>query len=307
MIASIFNKSKPINFVIVVAITILAFVFAALHFTNYTFSIGYLAQQFVVLSISIFTIFLLNFIVVKNKLIEQSSYHILLYSLFLAMFPVVLISVKVLLSNVFILLALRRIISMKSQINVKKKLFDASFWIAIASLFHFWAILFFILIFIALFLFSDNRIKNWIIPITGVITVFLLIVCYHFIVYDTIEGLFSYLPRFNFDFNAYNSIKIIVASTLLLSFGLWSTIFYVKKINSTLKMFRPSHKIIIAAVILALSLVVLSEEKTSGEFVFLFAPLAIIITNYIETIEENWFKELFLSVLVLAPILFLFL
>ena len=52
---------------------------------------------------------------------------------------------------------------------------------------------------------------------------------------------------------------------------------------------------------------ILSEEKTSGEFVFLFAPLAIIITNYIETIEENWFKELFLSVLVIAPIVLLFL
>ena len=62
-----------------------------------------------------------------------------------------------------------------------------------------------------------------------------------------------------------------------------------------------------AAVIIALGVAILTEEKTSGEFVFLFAPLAIIITNYIETIEENWFKEIFLSVLVLAPIVLLFL
>ncbi len=307
MIASIFNKSKPINFVIVIGITILAFVFSILNYTSDALSVGLITKEVATLLISIFTVFLLNFIVIKNKLIEQSSYHILLYCLFLAMFPVTLISSKELLSNVFILLALRRIISMRSQINVKKKLFDASFWIAIATLFHFWAILFFVLIFVALFLFSDNRIKNWIVPFTGIFAVFVLMVSYHLLRYDTIEGLFSYLPRFNFDFNNYNSIKLIVACTLLLSFGIWSTIFYVKKINSTLKMFRPSHKIIIAAVILALGVVLLSEEKTSGEFIFLFAPISIIMTNYIEIIEENWFKEVFLTVLVLAPIVLLFL
>lgn len=307
MIASIFNKSKPINFVIVIAITILAFVLATFNLITDTLSIGLIAQEIFILAISIFTIFLLNFIVVKNKLIEQSSYHVLLHGLFLAMFPLTLISGKLLLSNVFVLLALRRIISMRSQINIKKKLFDASFWIAIATIFHFWAILFFLLIFIALFLFSDNRIKNWIVPFTGIVTVLVFSISYHLLRYDTIEGLFSYLPRFNFDFNNYNSLNIIIGITLLLSFGIWSTIFYVKKINSTLKMFRPSHKIIIAAVVLALGVVILSEEKTSGEFLFLFAPISIIITNYIETITENWFKEVFLSVLVLAPIVFLFL
>lgn len=196
---------------------------------------------------------------------------------------------------------------MRSQINVKKKLFDASFWIAIATLFHFWAILFFLLIFVALFLFSDNRIKNWIVPFAGLITAFLFMVSYHLVMYDTVDGLFSYLPRFNFDFDNYNSISVIIAITLLLSFGIWSSIFYLKKIKNQLKIFKPSHKIIMAAVIIALGVAILSEEKTNGEFVFLFAPLAIIITNYIETIEEKWFKEIFLSVLVLAPIVLLFL
>ncbi len=307
MIASIFNNSKPINFVIAIVITTLVFLFASLSLTRDTLSIGLISKQISILGISIFTIFLLNFIVIKNKLIEQSSYHILLYSLFLAMFPIVLISAKVLISNVFILLALRRIISMRSQINVKQKLFDASFWITIAALFHFWAVLFFVLIFVALFLFSDNRIKDWIVPFTGIVTVLLLIVSYHLVRYDTIEGLFSYLPRFNFDFDNYNSINLIVGCTILLSFGLWSTLFYIKKIKNQLKIFRPSHKIVIAAVVIAFGVVILSEEKTSGEFVFLFAPLAIIISNYIETIEENWFKEIFLSVLVIAPIVLLFL
>jgi len=307
MIASIFNKSKPINFVIVLSITTLAFVFAVFNYNIEGFSIGLVLKEILVLLISVFTIFLLNFITAKNKLTEHSNYSILLYSLFLLMFPMTLIDFEILISNVFILLALRRIISMRSQIEVKKKLFDAAFWIAIAALFHFWAILFFALVFIALFLFSDNRIKNWIIPFTGIATVLLLTVCYHLIMYNNIEELISHLPRFNFDFNYYNSLNLIIPITVLLSFGIWSAIFYVKKINIQLKIFKPSHKIIIASAVFALGVVILSEEKTSSEFIFLFAPIAIMITNYLETIDENWFKEAFLAVLVIIPIAILFL
>lgn len=305
MIASFFKNSKPINFIIVLFLMLFLFVFANVVFLKQSFSFAILGKQVFVFGISVFTVFLLNFIVVKNKLIEASSYHILLYVLLLALFPFVLVSTKILLANVFILLALRRIISMKSGIQVKKKLFDAAFWIGIATLFYFWSILFFLLIFVALFLFSDNRIKNWIVPFTGVSTVFILLITYQLFRFDSIEGLYSYLPRLNFDFSSYNSIKQVIAITLLFSFGLWSTIFYVKSLKGKLKMFKPSHKIIVAAAVIGLLLATLSEIKDSGEFVFMFAPLSIIISNYLDNIDENWFKEVFLSILVLAPLVLL--
>jgi hypothetical protein len=46
------------------------------------------------------------------------------------------------------LLALRRLISLQSMKASKEKIFDASLWVFIASLFHFWSILFIVLIFI---------------------------------------------------------------------------------------------------------------------------------------------------------------
>ena len=48
-----------------------------------------------------------------------------------------------------------------------------------------------------------------------------------------------------------------------------------------------------------------APQKNGSELLFLFAPLAVIITNYIETIEEKWFKELFLGLLVVIPIVLL--
>lgn len=307
MIASVFKNSKPINFVIVLVILFFAIFFINFRELNSSYSIDKIIKPVFVFVIYAFTVFLLNFIVVKNKLNDQNSYHILLFSVFLIYLPKSLTDIELLLSNVFILLALRRIISLRSQINVKKKLFDASFWIAIASLFYFWSILFLLLVFIALFLFSDNRIKNWIIPFTGVLTVSVFVVSYHLVRYNSIELLYSYLPRFNFDFSNYNFKTIIFAITLLISFGIWSTIFYIKKIKNQLKIFKPSHKIIIGMALISLLAVVFSEEKTTSEFIFLFAPLTIIINNYIEIIEENWFKEIFLFLLFLAPFVLLIL
>jgi putative effector of murein hydrolase LrgA (UPF0299 family) len=59
--------------------------------------------------------------------------------------------------------------------------------------------------------------------------------------------------------------------------------------------------------LIAFSIVVIAPVKSGSEFLFLFAPLAIIVTNYIETIQENWFKEVFLLVLIITPIALLML
>ncbi len=307
MIASIFDKSKPINFVIVIIITFLAFVYINIKEVNEPFSILFLIERATLFLLSIFSIFLLNFIVVKNKLLDQSSYHILLFSLFLALLPTTLISAKILLSNIFILLALRRLISLRTQKNTKKKLFDASLWIGIATVFYFWAILFFLLIFIALFLYSDNKIKDWIISFTGMFVVFLISICYNLIVYDNIELILNHIPKFNFDLSSYNSIQIIASSAVILSFSIWSTSFYIRAIKRKLKIFKAPHKIVVAALLLCLAVVVFSNRRTSGEFVFIFAPLSIITSNYIESIKEKWFKNVFLATIVLAPLVILFL
>ncbi len=62
-----------------------------------------------------------------------------------------------------------------------------------------------------------------------------------------------------------------------------------------------------ATLIIAIAVVVFSDNRTSGEFVFIFAPLAIITSNYIESIDEKWFKDVFIATLVLAPLVISFL
>ncbi|MBT8395034.1 MAG: hypothetical protein KJN66_09310 [Bacteroidia bacterium] len=307
MIASVFKKSKPINFVIVIGITFLASLFVYIRDVNKEFSIALLGELIILFLVTVFSIFLVNFIVVRNKLTDQSSYHILFYSVFLALLPTTLISLELLLSNVFILLALRRLISLRTQKDTKKKIFDGSLWIGVAAIFYFWSILFFALIFIALFLFANNKIKDWIISFTGLLTVLILSISYNLIMHNSLDSIINFLPELDFDLYNYNSIQLIVSITLVISFSVWCTIFYLKVIRDKLKVFKPPHKIIVAALVIALAVIIFSHDKTSGEFIYLFAPLAIITSNYIESINEEWVKDAFLIVLALSPIVVSFL
>ena len=307
MLTSFFNKSKPINFIIVFFITLLAFIIARIPLINDSFSFEFLLKHISLLVICYVSVLLLNFITSKNSLTHKNSYEILLFSLFLLLIPQTTSVGHILASNFFVLLALRRLISLRSQKNEKKKLFDAAFWIGIAALFYFWSILFFALVILSPILYSDNRIRNWIIPFIGILVVFIIGSATSVLFYDDFIKIFRLTTEVSFDFSNYNSVKYLVAITLLLSFGIWSSIFYLQNIKKKKKMFRAPFKIIILAAIIGFLLVIQVSEKNGSEFLFLFAPLSIIIANYIEIIQDKWFKEVFLSILILVPFILLLL
>lgn len=308
MITSIFSKSKPINFIIVFFVTLLAFITARIAgFIDIEMSGLYIFKQIILFFLCYISILLLNFIVSKNSLSKNTNYEILLFSLFLLMLSQTTISTNILFSNFFLLLGLRRIISLRSQTNVNKKLFDAAFWIAIAALFYFWAILFFVLIMASLILYTDNKINHWIIPFTGVAVVFIITVCISIVVNNTFFDSFKSLPEVSFDYNSYNSLQYLIAITVLFSFGIWSSLFYIKSIKQKKKAFRASFNSILVAVLLSFLIIIIAPQKNGSEFLFMFAPLSIIIANYIEVIEEKWFKEVFLSLLIAIPFILLLL
>ncbi|RLJ63270.1 hypothetical protein CLV86_1807 [Lacinutrix venerupis] len=307
MITSIFSKSKPINFLIVFSLSLLALLIATNKYSNIVLNTTSVFKLIAVFACCFLSILLVDFIVTKNSLSQKGNTEVLLFSIFLLTVPQVFLKWEVVLSNFLVLLALRRIISLRTQKEHIKKLFDAGFLIGLASLFYFWSLLFFLLIFIALLFYSESEIKKWITPFLGLLAIIILSISTSIIIKD---DFFSYLninPKVGFNFTVYNSIQFIVAITVLLSFGLWSSLFYLKDINKKKKTFRPSYKVIFMACVVASLIVIISPKKNGSEFLFLFGPLTIIFSNYIETIEEKWFKTLFVVLLLIVPVVLLML
>lgn len=302
MISSFFEKSKPIHSVIAVSVLLLVFVFAKISAISEPFSLYLLFKQIGVFALCVLTVFLLDFLVSKNNLTRKNSYKVLIFVLFVALLPNSILNTDYIIANIFVLFAMRRLISLRSQKQIKKKLFDAAFWISLATLFCPWCGLFFFLVIISLFLYSIVDIKNWIVPIIGVATVviigwsFMIVAGMDYVAY--VNNMFGV----SFDFSKLNDLSIVVAITLLLSYGNWAIIFYIKQLKSKKKNYRPSFIIILVAEIIALAVAVVIPDKNGSEFLFLFAPLAIILTNYFEIIEEKWFREVLIMLLIVAPI-----
>src|SRR5690606_2861337 len=208
----------------------------------------------------------------RNSLTKKNSYKLLMFGLFMAMLPETLLNSKVLLANFFILLALRRIISLRTQKEMKKKLFDAAFWISISTLLYSWAALFFFLILSAIFLYSIINFKNWLIPFTGVLTVIIIWVCAMILMNQDFSDYFAGFFVYSFDYTRLNSARIVVSATILLSYGIWASFYFIKHLKEKSKTLRPSFHLVVLSSVISLLIILISPNKNGSEFIFLFAP-----------------------------------
>lgn len=307
MITRIFSKSKPINFVIVVSIIILLFVVVHYELLQSEITFPLILQLLLKLLIVVFSVFVLDFIVSKNNLTQRNSYAIMSLALLLALFPSGLLHQDVIIANVFVLLAFRRLISLQSKLYIQKKLFDAAFWIALASLLYPWAILFFVVIMVAVVYYSQNDIKNILVPFSGVITVFIILVAYNIIKYDTYFTADTFSFQISTDFSVYNNMASIIALTMMLVISVWTMLYFIRVLRDRPKKMKPVYAILAWWFLVAFIIALIAPVKNQSEFILLMAPLSIIIANYLEVITERWFKEGIVILLALTPIAMLLL
>ncbi len=142
MIANFFNKTKPINFLVLSFLVFIIFLVALLNANSEPLNFYFFVKNGLFLFLAILTVFVLNFIIRKNSLTEDNSYAILFYILISSYFPYSFILEGVFISNFILLLAFRRIYSLRSSLQTKEKIFDGAFWIGIASLFYEWSLLY---------------------------------------------------------------------------------------------------------------------------------------------------------------------
>ena len=66
---------------------------------------------------------------------------------------------------------------------------------------------------------------------------------------------------------------------------------------------QASYKKIIFAFIIGLVVFFISPNKDNGYLIFTFVPVAIMLTNYLETIEKYWIKESILGIILFSILL----
>src|SRR5690606_28189977 len=112
MLTSFFGNSKPVHYLILGAFISVGFVWTLFFEFPDVITIGTLLFYALLIGVTIFGVILLDFIVNKNNLTLSNAYAIFFYTSFIGMLPIVFLNSNILLANLFLLLALRRIISL---------------------------------------------------------------------------------------------------------------------------------------------------------------------------------------------------
>lgn len=291
MITTIFSKSRPFNYVLVTVLLILFFFLYQLRFADWTQSIELVGKKAVLLSLLIGSLFISNFITKKNSLSKDNTYPFLFFFIFLILFPTTLGNSNLIISNFFILLALRRLISLQSLVAPKEKIFDASMWVFLAALFHFWSILFILLVFLSIALHVARDYRNWVLPYIAFFAVATLYVVFG-LIYD--PKIFSHLmddASFSFDFdyftNKYQNIALSIYAAITALF-LFSQIL---ALPSKPLIHHNSYKKIIMAFFIGFLIYLVSPDKNNSILIYTFMPLAVMATSYFEGIKIKWTQE----------------
>lgn len=306
MITSVFKKSTPLNYSLVVILILVFFFLFQIQEPSWISS-PFLAFQKISLLCFIFaSFFLINFIVKKNGLSKDNGYSIFFYLLFLLFFPTIFNDSNVIYANFFILLALRRLISLQSLKASKEKIFDASFWILVASLFQFWCILFLILVFISIIFHVSRDYRNWVLPFIALLAVsviFLLIsLVFHIDAIQFFEK--RAVVDFSIDYfkNNYENaaLSIYTAVALFFVFSMLTTF------SNRPQIVHSSYKKIVACFFIAVIVFIVSPNKSNDLLLFSIAPLTIMASGHVEYIQQKLNNEIVFYALI-ACSLFTFL
>ncbi|MFD2908611.1 DUF6427 family protein [Flavobacterium ardleyense] len=304
MIASVFNKTRPFNYLVIGILALLFFLFKLISVEKPETTWVFYTEQLGLLVLVFASLFLVNFITLKNGLTKNNSYALLLFFVFLLFFSSVFQNKNIIISNFLLLLALRRLISLKSLLSTKEKIFDASFWIFLAALFHFWSIFYIILVFIAIILHVSRDYRNWIIPFIALFAVTILFFLMNsFLDNSLINNLLS-KTYVSFNFYYFDNIYQRIALAFFSSISVFFFVSHVFDIPNKALNMQSSHKTILFSFILGVGIYVLSANKNNGSLVFCFAPLAIMGANFIEKIESNLVREIIVYTLVVAGLFF---
>ncbi|HEY0045281.1 MAG TPA: DUF6427 family protein [Flavobacterium sp.] len=298
MITSLFRKSTPVNYAVV-------FIAAAVCFFMYHSSrptdsqLPLLTKLMLLLSIFVM-LFLSNFIIKKNDLSKDSCYTILFYLLFLLFFPNVMADPNILLSALFILLALRRLISLHTSQNTKEKIFDASLWICIAALFHFWTILFLILVFFSILFHAAGDYRNWILPFLAIITVTVSALVYAFTFDESFITDFQNKMYADLSFKFFNDLTRNISLSVYLTLVLFFFTSMLITIRNRPLQLQSSYQKIIFALIIALAVFAISPNTRNELMIYTIAPLSFMATSHMELPYSRLKQDITLAFLIVC-------
>lgn len=300
MLTRIFATSKPLNFLWVSLYLFLVFAIDWFYTCKRGYTLWAVLEFLAMSGLLIFSVLLVDFIVRKNELSKKNSFVVLGYVFLLSMLAISKLELTGVIAHVLVLMAIRRLISLQSLKSVKKKLFDAAFWIAIASLAWYGAGGNLLLVFLGVLIFDASDYRNWLVPFFAILAVGMIYLAGFFLVNDQFPQYFQ-LQDWRFDLSEWKNMQTAWPTVYLLILTVIMIPFYwlgYRKIMLIRKK-RPLFIVLAAAVAWIIAIGV--QPASNNSVVFLVFPLAVAVANLTERNQQRPITEILLWAFLLLP------
>ena len=304
MLSVRFENTKPITFIIVLLALLIGdglFQFKILQLPLSDVShLTVLMSTFVLLFLSLL---LLHQIDRWNELTDtKNCYSIAFFSIFVVLFPTLFDKVKLVGANLLIIVALWRVLTLKTGEGIPQKLFDTSLLIICAGLLHPWALAFLLNVWISLLFYGAEKRRYWFIPLLAIITVSILLGAILLILQepfpiDDFTNLITSDINNLLNFSSHSIATTIAVCSLALLLLVALAVYYFRSVYHSI-----SSLVVIQFLRIGLIVVFFSKEV-----IYIFAPIAILFALYVEKIRVWWLKEIVLWSLLSMPAIVLLL
>ena len=291
MISSVFGKTKPVNYILVLSFLFVCF--CLVRFVQYPMAdlISELPAQSLVMASLLFSVLAVNFIVQRNQLTGPHSYAIYFFTLLVMIFPESLLDPAAIMADFFLLLALRRLISLKSLRDTQSKIFDGTLWILISSLFLNWAALFLVLVWVHIYFYEPKIFRNWLVPLAAIAA------------FGLIGMAVAYLagqPRYfaeHYRFEWLGMADYWVAWKHALKIGLFVIFVFLAGFVAFLKLGKSGHgkilpmRLTALTLVVGLAVVILCSSDVQNPVLLTFFPAVVFLSKYVESIRRENVRE----------------
>ncbi|WP_127845894.1 DUF6427 family protein [Psychroflexus aestuariivivens] len=301
MITRFFNHSKPIAYILVSLIFGIAFFFENFISLDFEFDSAYVLRKIGIFIVFLLLLFVLNFILKRNKIQKQNTYTLSIFVLLLIAFPEVLRAEKLIISYIFLLFAVRRIISLKNNKFFKQRIFDAGFCLFFASVLEPSHLLFAVVIYYAILLYASQNYRYFILPILGFLVGLVLHTTYMLITEDQFVNYIEYLPEIRLESHMFADFKYGFLLVLNLLFLIWS-LFQMPKVFSQAKLHqRKSLNVFNVILVISLVILIFNHRSFYEDALYFVLPISIFMGNYFQLkTTKTYMKEIIYALMIIG-------
>ena len=299
MISSFFDKTKPINFLVLLgAIFILYWGISLIH-SGFEMALEEVLLRSTASAALVLTVFILGDMVKIKKLTGDNSFAMLFYVLLLLTFHKGLMNTHLVFCCFFLMIAANRALALKEEKKQKEKVFESALWLLVASLFVDWALLFVLALYVAISLFCSNQLRLWLMPLAALVCFGILGITIAVLLDTPSFFLDHYRLVFSFDFFLKPNIGIVIyiIFAFVMAFLVFGKLGY-RRLGRTL-----SLRLIFMYLLLGVLLLLFINKDDKGIEMFSFFPLALFMANFIETVKKQRVKEILVIVVIILPLL----